>query len=92
MSSALELADGVECLGVAAVAGGSASGSGGGSAAGIPLGPSLNFSLEQTGNINESPLWFESAGKTTVAVSFFFALVFARTSLGLAFPSCIVLR
>ena len=67
--SALELADGVECLGVAAGAGASASGSGGGSGAVIPLGPRLKFDLAQIGNMDETPTWFESPGKDTVNVS-----------------------
>eukprot|EP00904_Undaria_pinnatifida_P008780 jgi/Undpi1/5031/HiC_scaffold_19.g08383.m1 len=65
--SALEVTDGVECLAVAAVAGSNASGSGGGSVAGVPSGPSLKFSLEQTGNMDENPVWCESAGRITVA-------------------------
>lgn len=79
--SALELADGVECLGVAAGAGGSASGGGGGSGAGVPSGPRLKFALAQIGNMDETPTWFESPGKNTVNVSICFALVFARTTL-----------
>ncbi|CAB1121158.1 unnamed protein product [Ectocarpus sp. CCAP 1310/34] len=64
--SALELADGVECLGVVAGAGGSASGSGGGSGAGVLSGPRLKFALAQIGNMDETPTWFESLGKDTV--------------------------
>lgn len=67
--SALELADGVECLGVAAGAGAGASGSGGGSGAVIPSGPRLKFDLAQIGNMDETPTWFESPGKDTVNVS-----------------------
>ena len=77
----LELADGVECLGVAAGAGGSASGSGGGSGAGAPSGPRPRFALAQIGNMDETPTWFENPGKDTVNVSTSFALVFARTAL-----------
>ena len=51
--SALELADGVQCLG--AVAGGSASGSEGGSGAGVPSGPNLKFPLAQIGSMDETP-------------------------------------
>eukprot|EP00904_Undaria_pinnatifida_P011820 jgi/Undpi1/7769/HiC_scaffold_23.g10242.m1 len=50
--SAQELADGVECLGVAAGAGGSASGSAGGSGAGVPSGPKPKFPLAQIGNMD----------------------------------------
>ncbi|CAB1099205.1 unnamed protein product [Ectocarpus sp. CCAP 1310/34] len=62
--SALELADGVECLG--AVAGGSASGSGGGSGAGVPSGPSPKFALAQIANMDETPTWMENPGNNTV--------------------------
>lgn len=82
--SALKIADGVACLGVAAVAGGSASG--GGSGAGIPSRPNLKFAFEQTGNLDETPVRFDSAGKTTVAANVSFALVFVVTALALAFP------
>lgn len=85
--SALELADGVECLGVAAGAGGSASGSEGGSGASVAPAPRLKFSLAQTGNMDETPTWFESPGKDTVNVSISFSLVFARTALNVAILS-----
>ncbi|CAB1101701.1 unnamed protein product [Ectocarpus sp. CCAP 1310/34] len=62
--SALELADGVECLG--AVAGGSASGSGGGSGAGVPSGPSPRFAFAQIANMDETPTWMENPGNNTV--------------------------
>ncbi|CAB1096096.1 unnamed protein product [Ectocarpus sp. CCAP 1310/34] len=64
--SALELADGVECLGVVAGAGGSASGSGGGSGACVLSGPRLKFAVAQIDNMGETPTWFESPGKDTV--------------------------
>ena len=73
--SAQELADGVECLGVAAGVGGSASGGGGGSGAGVPSGPKPTFPLAQIGNMDESPTWFEIPGKDTVHVSIHFVLV-----------------
>ena len=87
--SALELADGVECLGVAAGAGGSASGG-----AGVPSGPRLKFALAQIANMDETPTWFESPGKDTVNVSIGFALVFARVASDvstLSFPPSTIL-
>ncbi|CAB1108371.1 unnamed protein product [Ectocarpus sp. CCAP 1310/34] len=84
--SALELADGVECLGVATVAGGSASGGGGGSGAGVLSGPKLKFTLAQIGNMDETPTWMESPGSDTVNVSISFAVLFARTALDVAVP------
>ena len=73
--SAQELADGVECLGVAAGAGGRANGGRGGSGAGVPSGPKPTFPLAQIGNMDESPTWFEIPGKDTVHVSIHFVLV-----------------
>ena len=78
--SVQELADGVECLGVAAGARGSASGGGGGSGAGVPSGPKPKFPLAQIGNMDETPTWFESPGKDTVHVSI--NLVFISLLLG----------
>ena len=67
--SALEVADEVECLGVGTAAGGHEGGRDDGSEDGVPSEPRLKFSLAQTANMDETPVWFEAAGKSTVAVS-----------------------
>ena len=82
--SALEIADGVECLGVGTAARGHEGGRDDRSEDGVPSEPRLKFSSAQTANMDETPVWFEAAGKSTVAASigyvdlwifFFFSLL-----------------
>ena len=67
--SALEVADGVECLRVGTAAGDHEGGRDDGSEHGVPSEPRFKFSLAQTANTDETPVWFEAAGKSTVLVS-----------------------
>ena len=69
MPSALEDADRVECLGVGTAAGGHDGGRDDGSEDGVLSEPRLKFPLAQTANMDETPVWFEAAGKPTVTVS-----------------------
>ena len=55
--SALEVADGVECLRVGTEAGGHEGGRDDGSEDGVPSVPRLTFSLAQMANMDETPVW-----------------------------------
>ena len=69
MPPAPEVADGVNRLGVGTTAGGHESGPYDGSENGVLSEPRLIFSLAQTANMDETLVWFEAAGESTVEVS-----------------------
>ena len=94
--SVLKVTGGVECLGVGTAAGGHEGGRDDGGENEVPSEPRLKFSLPQTANIDKTPVWFEAAGKSTVAVSSGFVdflkvfLLLSTACPPIASPSCCV--